>query len=95
MGRRRLAPPGVRPTDREGSEGAAGTDFELLAIDDGSTDETPAYLKTLTDPRVCYHRLDKVGVVGNRERALAEQRAGTVHRMQADGERLGERRLRG
>lgn len=32
--------------------GQTFSDFEFIIIDDGSTDETPAYLDSLTDPRV-------------------------------------------
>ena len=35
------------------------TDFELIAIDNGSTDETAAFLDSITDPRVrVYHQAD-------------------------------------
>src|SRR5438477_491801 len=35
--------------------------FELNVIDDGSTDDTPAYLRAQSDRRIHYHRLEKVG----------------------------------
>ena len=37
--------------------------FELLIIDDGSTDHTPAYVDGLSDPRVRYHRLERVNTL--------------------------------
>ena len=45
-------------------------DFELLIVDDGSTDDTPATLATLTDPRVRVLRTAHVGVSRARNAAL-------------------------
>ncbi len=37
-------------------------DWELLVIDDGSTDGTPQWIRTLTDPRVVYRWQENQGV---------------------------------
>jgi len=60
------------------------TDFEVLAIDDGSTDDTPRYLRSLTDPRVVYHRLEKVGLVGALNHGLAVARGHLIARLDGD-----------
>jgi glycosyltransferase involved in cell wall biosynthesis len=59
-------------------------EFELLVIDDGSTDGTPDYLRSLALPRVRYHRLTKVGLVGALNYGLGVARAPLVARMDAD-----------
>ena len=41
------------------------TDFELLIVDSGSTDETVAYIKTIKDPRIKLHQLANAGAEGN------------------------------
>src|SRR4051812_31537258 len=58
--------------------------LELLLIDDGSTDDTPRYARSLGDRRVCYHRLEKVGLVGALNYGLSVARADRVARMDAD-----------
>jgi glycosyltransferase involved in cell wall biosynthesis len=59
-------------------------DFELVVIDDASTDETPAYLKALADPRIRYHRVDRVGLVGALNHCLQHAGAEIVARIDAD-----------
>lgn len=50
-------------------------DFELLVVDDGSTDKTPEILARQDDPRIRVIRLDKNrGVCHARNRALQEAR---------------------
>ena len=68
-------------------------DLEVLAVDDGSTDETPAVLARLAaqDARVRVLRTAGVGIVGALNLALAEARAGLIARMDADDESLPER----
>ncbi len=46
-------------------------DFELLIVDDGSTDDTQTVLATITDPRVRILRTSHVGVSRARNVALA------------------------
>lgn len=58
--------------------------FELVVIDDGSTDETPGYLRGLDDPRVKYHRIDKGGTTRALNRGLELATAPLVARMDAD-----------
>src|SRR5262245_36140263 len=70
------------------------TDFELLAIDDGSTDDTPRYLNSLHDLRIRYHRLNKVGLVGALNYGLEQARAPLVARIDGDDIALPERLAR-
>ncbi len=50
-------------------------DFELLIFDDGSTDDTWAFLQTVLDPRVSLHRNPvNLGPEGNWNRSLAAAR---------------------
>jgi hypothetical protein len=65
--------------------------FELLAIDDGSTDATADYLKALNDPRVKYHRLNKVGLVGALNYGLERATAPLIARIDADDLALPDR----
>ncbi|WP_394274625.1 glycosyltransferase [Luteococcus sp.] len=41
-------------------------DFEVVIIDDGSTDETPEWLATLTDPRIVHARQENAGIAAAR-----------------------------
>lgn len=61
-------------------------DFELLAVDDGSSDESPALLAAAAraDPRVRVLSPGRVGLVAALNLGLAEARAPLVARMDAD-----------
>jgi glycosyltransferase involved in cell wall biosynthesis len=62
-------------------------DFELLALDDGSTDASPHILESLAgrDDRIQVHRDEHVGLVAQLNQGLAEARGEFVARMDADG----------
>ncbi|QDV36640.1 glycosyltransferase family 2 protein [Tautonia plasticadhaerens] len=59
-------------------------EFELLALDDASTDGGAAYLDTLDDPRVRVFHLPKRGLTRNLNLGLREARGVYVARMDAD-----------
>ncbi|MFF0817417.1 glycosyltransferase family 2 protein [Rhodococcus sp. NPDC003318] len=59
-------------------------DFELLVIDDGSTDDTPTVLAMIDDPRVRVVRQDNTGLVGALNHGLDEARGRFLARMDAD-----------
>jgi len=68
-------------------------DFELIVVDDASTDGTRSYLESLADPRV--HVLfgdSNLGPSGARNRGLEAARAGVVAFLDAD-DRYRPRRL--
>jgi predicted transcriptional regulator len=69
------------------------TDFELVAVDDGSTDETRALLNAAAarDPRVRVVEGRGQGLVAALNLGLAQCRAPLVARMDADDESLPER----
>jgi glycosyltransferase involved in cell wall biosynthesis len=48
------------------------TDFELLVIDDGSTDQTVQTVATLADPRIQIFRYENGGVSAARNRGIAK-----------------------
>lgn len=59
-------------------------DFELIVVDDGSTDRTPAILKSYADARLRVYRLDHAGIVTALNHGLAHARADWIARQDAD-----------
>jgi len=75
------------PYLREAVESLLGQtfpNFELLAIDDGSTDGSPAYLEGLDDPRLRLFRRAHSGLIPVLNFGLAQARADLIARMDAD-----------
>jgi glycosyltransferase involved in cell wall biosynthesis len=60
-------------------------DWELVVIDDGSTDHTPKAVKPfLADPRVTYHRSDRLGQPRAKNLGLRLSRGEFVAYLDAD-----------
>ena len=61
-------------------------DFELLALDDGSTDASPRILEALAgrDDRIRVRRAEHTGLVSQLNQGLAEARGEFIARMDAD-----------
>lgn len=59
-------------------------DFELLIVDDGSTDRSAAIGQVVADPRVRLVRQEPLGLVEALRRGLAETSAPLIARMDAD-----------
>lgn len=64
--------------------GQSFRDFELLLLDDGSTDATPAFALGIDDGRVRYIRLEKVGLVESLNHGLRVAAGGVIARMDGD-----------
>jgi hypothetical protein len=63
----------------------AGARFELIVVDDASSDGTPAYLATLADPRIRVIRAERnLGPSGARNRGLTAARADIVAFLDSD-----------
>lgn len=61
------------------------SDFELLIIDDGSTDAGPAIIDSFDDPRIRLIRHEKnLGLIATLNEGLRAAKAGLVARMDAD-----------
>lgn len=74
------------PEALESVLGQSGVELELLAVDDGSRDESPALVarRAARDPRLRALSGDGRGLVSALNRALAEARAPLLARMDAD-----------
>ncbi len=59
-------------------------DFEIIALDDGSSDDTPRYLASLRDSRLRVIRLDKVGLPTALNRGLELASAPIIARLDGD-----------
>ncbi len=59
-------------------------DFEFIIIDDGSTDESPATLKEISDPRVRVLTQANRGLIASLNRGIEEARGEFIARMDAD-----------
>ena len=66
-------------------------DYELIALDDGSTDDTPRYLASLSEPRLRVVRLARGGLVAALNFGLQMARASRIARIDADDVALPER----
>jgi glycosyltransferase involved in cell wall biosynthesis len=73
--------------------GQSLSEWELLAIDDGSADATPAILAEFAgrDPRIRPIRQEALGLVAALNRGLAEARGPLLARLDADDRALPER----
>jgi glycosyltransferase involved in cell wall biosynthesis len=59
-------------------------DLELIVVDDGSTDDTPALLSAVRDPRLVVERQARAGLAVALNRALERARAPLLARLDAD-----------
>ena len=60
-------------------------DFELIVVDDGSTDDTPAVVRSITDPRIKFIRLPaNAGGNAARNRGIDAARASLVTFLDSD-----------
>ena len=69
-------------------------DLELIVIDDGSADATPAILESFGDPRLRVERRSRRGLTSALNRALELARAPLIARLDADDVALPERLAR-
>lgn len=61
-------------------------DFELIVVDDGSTDDTPGRIRGLEDPRVRYLQQDPIGAGAARNRGATAARGEYLTFLDSDDE---------
>ena len=66
-------------------------DFELIVLDDGSTDDTWRIIREFSDPRLRKERLDRVGFTRALNHGLRMARGEFIARIDGDDESLPER----
>jgi glycosyltransferase involved in cell wall biosynthesis len=59
-------------------------DFEVIVIDDGSTDETQAVLQSVSDPRLSHFRIDHRGISAARNFGIKQARGEFIGFIDAD-----------
>jgi len=64
------------------------TDLEVIVVDDGSTDETPAVCREFTDPRVRYFRQANQGLSAARNTGIREARGEFLSFLDSDDQFL-------
>lgn len=64
------------------------TDFELIVSDNGSTDGTEEYVRSLTDPRIRYIRREPTMPAGEHFAAIARDAVGELYVMHQDDDLL-------
>ena len=69
-------------------------DWELILVDDGSTDDTATLVRSLADPRIRYIRhTDNAGVIVRRNEAVRESRGAYIALLDSDDEWIDPRKL--
>lgn len=72
------------PETIESVLGQTFKNFELVVVDDGSTDDTPTYVNALDDARIRYHRLEGGGLVNALNYGIQRSAAEVIARIDGD-----------